>query len=1208
MQYGFRFKIALFASAVLSVGLFAASTARADELYGRIRGTVLDPSGAVVVGARVRVTNTGTGLIQERTTDQNGAYEIPNLPVGTYSVTISKTGFRTHLLDKIQLTQNQVYVDNAKLELGAITEEVTITANAAQVEQTSIQLTSTINDKTITDLPLNGRNWVTLQQTLPGVVLPDTRFNQNYSTNGSQAQQNSYLMNGNDFNDLPLNTPLTPPNPDTIAEVKMVTNTINPEFGRNSGAILNAVTKSGTNNFHGSAFEFYRDTSLNTKNYFQLKPSIFHQNQYGGTVGGPIWKNKMFFFFGLQNTRASQPSTNGTGTTTVYTAAQLQCLTSATPCDFSATNFNGKVVTSPTLKVTNPKKSPFPMFGDDQSPCPASGGVMCPAGTFYGKNYDPTTGNLVGNGLFSTGLIPAGEPFNSLAASLVKQFVPLPNTGVNQFSFQPIQSVKINQYIGRYDFAINQKDTIWFYAYANNNTTLDDLPFTGSTLPGFGQSQTPYTKQFTLSWNHTVSVDMLNELRLGYTRLNFNTVNPQKVVQPASVGFTNIFSQISSGASYPFISLTGYFNLGFSTNGPQPRKDQTYQLTDNFSWIKGRHSLKFGYDGRKFQVWNPFAARNNGSFSFTTSGRYSSADAGLNFLLGVPSSYAQGSGAVIIADAYEHYMYFQDQMRIRPNLTITLGTGYQIDTPIAEYQFQGINRVCLQPGVNSKTYPAVFDPVTGALLTGAPPAYTFPTDPGCNKYGGATTKYSHFGPRVGFAYSPDSNNKLTGGPGKTSIRGGFGIYFNRGEEELNLQDLGNPPTGQNSLGVGDLAGKVPAFPDPWTDVAGGGALTNKFPYAIPAPGAVIDFSQFFPLSINVIDPHLTIPYAMNYHLTFERELPGQMIVRVGYVGAQGRKLITSTTFNPTTPAGIQACLADPNNGTGNGCADNPDGQPGSFPTHYAYSGVLLNSPTGPVLTQVYGNSGIERSNGWSNYNSLQFTVDKRFSHGLQFLSAYTWSHSLDVGSSFEDTSFLASGAGGISPYDLSRDYGSSAFDARNRWVVSFSYDIPAPQFLPRVLGGWRLTGINAIQSGSPILFQDSNELSLTCSLAYTFYACPDRPDLVTMPKALDPRASTKHYYFAPASFADNALGTMGNVGRGFMNGPGYWNTDFSVQKDTKITERTRIQLRLETFNLFNHTNFRNPTSDFASGNFGRVTNIRANTNSRLVQLGAKFIF
>ena len=217
MQYGFRPKIASFAIAALFVGLFATSTAYADELYGRIRGTVLDPSGAVVAGARVRVTNIGTAAVQERMTDQSGAYEVANLPVGSYSVTISKTGFRTHFLDGIRLVQNQVYVDNAKLELGAITEEVTITANAAQVEQTSIQLTSDIDAKKVTDLPLIGRNWVTLQTTLPGVVTPDTRFNTNFSTNGSQAQQNSYLMNGNDFNDLPLNSPLTPPNPDTIA-------------------------------------------------------------------------------------------------------------------------------------------------------------------------------------------------------------------------------------------------------------------------------------------------------------------------------------------------------------------------------------------------------------------------------------------------------------------------------------------------------------------------------------------------------------------------------------------------------------------------------------------------------------------------------------------------------------------------------------------------------------------------------------------------------------------------------------------------------------------------------------------------------------------------------------------------------------------------------------------------------------------------------
>jgi len=1153
MQYGFRSKIALFAIAVLSVGLFATGTARADELYGRIRGTVLDPSGAVVAGARVRVTNTSTSLTQERMTDQNGAYEIANLPVGAYTVTISKTGFRTHFLDKIQLTQNQVYVDNARLELGAITEEVTITANAAQVEQTSIQLASEIDAKKVTDLPLIGRNWVTLQQTLPGVVTPDTRFSTNYSTNGSQAQQNSYLMNGNDFNDLPLNSPLTPPNPDTIAEVKMVTSSINPEFGRNSGAILNAVTKSGTNSFHGTGFWFYRDSFLQTRNFFQVTPPPIHQNQYGGTIGGPIWKNKMFAFYGLQILRARIPGNNFTCCPTVFTQAQLNG-------NWSAATMSTKNKIPSSLTITGPG--------------------TCTAGSTWAS-------------CFPTGVVPTSN-YSSLSTQLVKQFVPLPNNGT-EYSFNPITHQQINQHIGRFDWNIGAKDSFWFYGYANDQSTLNDIPFTGANLPGFGDSSRPYTKQFTSAWTHTFSADILNELRLGYTRLNFPTGQPQKVVQPSQVGFPNIFPQLASQSSYPNMTITGYFNLGGTTNGPQPRKDQTYQVTDNLSWIKGRHSFKFGYDGRKFQVWNPFLARLSGAFTFDASGAYSTGDPGLDFLLGIPATYLQSSGDVIIADAYEHYMYFQDQFKLESNLTFTFGTGFQIDTPIAEYQNGGIARFCFQPGMQSKVLPT------------APVGYTVTGDTNCTKTGLARTKY-HVGPRLGFAYSPNSSNRLFGGPGKTSIRAGIGWYFNRSEEELNLQDLGIPPFGQNSQGAQDIGGS-PSFPDPWTDINGGGTVTNKFPYSPPGAGVSVDFAQFQPMGggLNTLNNNFTVPYSTNYNLTIERELPAQTILRLGYVGATGKKLFTSYSFNPTTPAGVAACVADP------ACSSDPLNQPVNFPTHYAYDG------------SIWTNAGQQTNGGWSHYNALQVTVDKRFTHGVSFLSAYTWSHSLDISSSFEDTSFQF--AGGVDPYGrFGRDYGSSTFDARHRWVISGSYDIPSLKKVwaaapSRVFDGWRLTAINTLQSGFPLNFESTNVPSLTCSWALSFYGCPDRPQVVFTPKALNPRSSTffyrglqrKNYWFDPHAMTDAPLGQLGDVPRGYFVGPGYTNLDFSIQKDTHITERTTLQLRLEAFNAFNHTNFANPNtnnggSNVDSRNFGRITSIRNFTNSRLVQLGAKFIF
>jgi Carboxypeptidase regulatory-like domain len=1159
MESTFRYTWTRLLLVFVALGLLSVP-ANADELYGRIRGIITDPTGAVMPGAQLKLTNAETGIVRDATSGSDGGFLFVNLNPGTYNLTATKASFKLFDVKGIQVIQNQIYVQNVAMQLGAASESVEVVANPVQVESTNIQLGATLTGDAIREMPLLNRNWITLQQSLPGVVTPDTRFGTNYSTNGSQAQQNSYLLNGNDANDIPLNSPLATPNPDAIAEVQMITNTINPEFGRNSGAIMNATTKSGTNSLHGSAFEFYRDTFLNTKNFFQNTASVFHQNQLGGTIGGPIWKNKVFFFYSLQLTRARTPQAQANNI--VFTPAQL------------GGDFTG-VLDAPGC----------------ESPCnPISHNAIPATLTSINGADGPCPGAQFWDTCFPSRQIPTSV-YNTLAAQLTQKFVPPVNFGTNEFTFNPVTLAKTNQHIGRMDVTLSQKDTVWFNAFANNTSNINDLPFSGSTLPGFGDQSIPVTKQLTASWQHTLSTNTINEFRVGYSRLNFPTGQPRNVRQPASVGFPTIIPQLPSGADYPDISLTGYFTIGGTTNGPQPRKDQTYQLTDNFSWVKGRHAIKFGYDGRKFQVWNPFAARNEGLFTFDASGTYSTGDPSLDFLLGVPASYNQTAGSVIVAQSYEHYFYLQDQWRVKDNLTVTLGTGYQIDKPIEEFQNKGISRVCFQPTVQSTVFPT------------APLGYTVSGDPGCNRLGGPTTKYNHFGPRVGFAWSPNGGNRLTGGAGKTSIRGGFGLYFNRTEEELNLQDLGIPPFGLSTNGAA-----APSFPDPFTNINTGVVGQTPFPYTAPGPGANIDFSVFYPFgpSLNTNARNLTVPHAMNWNFTIERELPGRTILRVGYVASHGTGLIVSRSANPATPAGVAACLADPT------CISNRSSQVLTNPDHYQYDG------------SVWGNFGVQTNGGWSNYNSLQVTASKHMTHGLEFDTAYTWSHSLDVSSSFEDTSFSYSG--GADAYgNYGRDYGSSSFDARHRWVVSFLYDVPniAKNWGPglsRVFGGFSLAGINTFQSGFPIYFQDSSMNSLNCTWFYSFYGCPDRPDVVTRPVALDPRSASfgvgcpdaptcKHnYWFNPASFAHNALGTEGTTGRGYFNGPGFWDTDFTIKKAVKITEGKSLSAQMDIFNLFNHTNFAQPNGNRGSSSFGRITGIRNFTNSRLIQLGAKFTF
>ncbi len=1127
---------------------FASVPAGAAELNARIKGTVTDSSGGVLPDVTITALNTGTGISKSVVSGPDGAFEFLLLQIGNYTVSAEKAGFKSYRATSITLVVNQIYTLNVVMEVGEVNTVITIEANPAQVDATSIQLGSVIGGENIVDLPLNGRNWVQLQQLQPGVVASSDRFTNNYATNGAQSQQNSYLVDGTDSNDLPLNTPLIVPSPDAIAEFRLVTNTLNPEYGRNSGAVLDAVIKSGSNSFHGSGFDFFRDTSLNARNFFQTTPSVFHQNQFGGTVGGPIWKRHTFFFFSYQGIRARQPSVNGTGQSTVFTPDERNG-------DFSS-----------VLSTLSTNTSPFPLTGEN--------GTVYPAGTPYST-------------IFPNFKIPTSN-FNPISAALLKTYVPLPNSGTSDFTFNPVNTVTTDQEILKIDHTFTSKDSMFVSWFFQRNPTADDLPFTGATIPGFGQVAQSHSQQYTGGWVHTFSSRMLNEARFGYTRFNFAAVFPQTPTLPSSVGF-DINPQLANGAGLPLSTITGYFNIGFSTNGPQPRIDQTYQTSDNYSWSFGRHSIKIGFDMRRFEVYNPFSANNNGSFGFGAGGPYSTGDPGADFLLGIPDSYSQGSGGLTDARAQQYYSYAQDQFKIRPNLTMTFGIGWQIDTPIDQKAYGGHGLNAFRPGEQSTIIPT------------SPVGWVYPGDPGVDNATG-TTKYGHFGPRWGLAWSPDWG-WLSGGPGRLSIRGGYGIYFNRSEEEVNLQFVGGPPFGITSFGIADAGqGGIPNFAKPFCDIKTGACITNKFPYA--GPSSNINFSQFLPMSVSTVDPNFTSPYAENYNLTVERQLGKEIVLSVGYVGSVAHKTTTIWELNPGLNP--QGCAADPN------CVKNRVNQWALYPQNFQYN------------TSIYGSIGNIGSGGNSNYNSLQVSVNKHFSRGLQFLAAYTYAHAMDNSSSFENSGFGGAAGPGLDPFNRAGNYGNSAYDARQRFVISYGYDIPsirnfsAFRKIPsRLTDGWRITGITSFQTGFPIYVYDSANRSLICSTGIAFFQCPDKPDSIAPARILDPRtsdlvnatrggtASNTHYYFDPNTFALEPYGTIGNAGRGALHGPGINNFDASMLKETKLTETTRLELRFEFYNLFNHTQFLNPTNNINSANFGRVTSART---PRLIQLAAKFYF
>ena len=1157
--------VSLVLSLLFVAGLSAlfAPTVCADT-NGRIRGTVLDAQGAAVAGASVKIVNVATNLERDVTTSDVGTFDAPDLPPGTYTVSVSKTGFRTFKQTELKLESAATYVVSATLEVGEMSATVEVTAEKLQADTTTMQLGGELAGGDLKDFPLLNRAWINLQTTLPGVVASSDRFGSNFATNGSRTQSNNYLVNGTDSNDAPLNTPIANSiNPDAIQEVKVVDSTLNPEYGRNSGATMMVTTKSGTNEFHGTAFEFYRDTFMNAKNFFSQVVPPFHQNQFGGTVGGPILRNKLFFFFSYQGTRTFSGVAENTP---VFSAAQRGG-------DLSGAN--------DTLS-SSANTSPFPLFGDSASTCPVSGGVQCPAGTAYNK-------------LFSTGVVPT-QDLNPVAVKLVSALVPLPNAPNNFFQFSSNTLSSPDQYLGRLDYSLGSKDNIGFYLFWTKSAQTVTLPFTGATLPGSPETDTSKIYQYTANETHVFNQQWVNELRFGYNRFNFDAVEPTNPVSPASVGFTGINPQNVKGEGIPNVGVTSYFTLGFSTNGPQPRIDDTGELSDNISYVTGRHAFKWGIDFRRIHVSNPFNFLNNGSFAFSGSGAgFSTGDSAADFLLGIPDGYNQSSGSFIDARSWEFYSFIQDQWKIRSNLTFTYGSGWQIDTPLTDHFNKAVAINSFHLGQQSTVFPT------------APPGLLFPGDQGVNS-AGYSTHLNNFAPRIGLAWHPMP---------KVTVRAGWGMYFDNSEEELTLQNLLAPPFALIDAGIGDVGGS-PSFANPFVDISTGTSIPNKYPYVPPAPGAAVNWPFFEPFSLNVVDHNFNTPYVMNRQLTVQYQFTPTILGTFSYVGSDGRRLEGVVEQLPYNAA---ACLASTTGPFGLGaCPANRN-----FEEFYAITNPAISAFT-EAPANVFGSVGLQCTCLHSNYNGFQATAEKSISHGLSLRAAYTYAHSLDNASSFENAQ------GTVVPGNFGATYGNSGFDARQRLVVEYLYQIPDWGFhhLPsKLTKGWTISGITSLQTGFPVGLSESDSRTLQCSPNVTFYGCWDRPNIVgpvqfenirtiqSLPGSTGVLRKNKNFYFTPASFAregctapTQAIATcgwgLGDAGRNLFHGPGINDNDISFYKDTVITERYRLQLRVDLFNAFNHAQFSNPSGNVASSLFGQVTSTRI--AARITQLSASFTF
>jgi Carboxypeptidase regulatory-like domain len=1233
--------------AVISAVLVFTSSVLAQSTGGRIIGRVSDSTGAVVTGVTVKLTNQATGVSREAKTDQNGDYTFVEVVPGNYQAEYSMQGFKKNVNRSVVLELNQVLTLNATLQAGGAQETVEVTSEVPLVDTTSTQLGAVVDDRTVSQLPLNARDTYQFLQLQPGVMSTTGTGNQivygsdksgSVSVNGGRGRSNNFSVNGGDANDLFVNLPTVQPSPDSIEEFRVLTNTFDAEYGRNSGSVVNVITKSGTNNFHGNMYEFFRNTKLNANPYcFTESEGVacdkpqFNQNQFGGTFGGPVKKDRTFFFASYEGRRIRQ----GIPSQLVFVPTLAERPSATQPfADFSAESpFPGTLVTA------------FPLNQRPNCVTGAGAAPNIPDGVDYAT-------------LFPGNIIPLGC-LDPTAVDLL-QYIPTPLTNSGALVTTPVQPTRGDQFTVRFDHRLNSKQNLSIYYYFDDDHTIS--PFAvfeaaGASVPGFGSIVNERLQQWNITHSWTLSNTTVNEFRFNYNREGqetfqhpiFTTTVQNSCPTPPSwllaafpAGSTPFcFDDLQPGnptgihpnigpqhEGLPFIQVSGGFNIGNNGEGELPQVGNSFQWSDSVSKVMGTHSLKFGGDVRRQRFDQLLYFDVNGEFFVDqTSVNTTDGDSALSdYLLGLPGGYGQGSAQHENVRSTGLYLFAQDSWKVKPNLTLNYGLRWELNTPIADI---GKRVQTFRPGEKSTVYPCM-DTVNTDCSSMTPVGLVVPGDPGVSN-ALTQTYYKAFAPRIGLAWSPGTS-------GKTSIRTGWGLFYNPVEQLVLEQFSAEPPFGGSTFPFNTL------FNQPFID-QGGPAITYPNPFGLPSLSGVngildpprnqaVDWGMFRPITLfGQFQPHMRSQYSAQYNLTIQRQLTNDLKLEIGYVGSQGHRLLATHDINYGNP---QTCLdiidilgpdscgpyfADIAFSIPAGSVTGPNGLHLPYgpngPTTIAPNTTLANditlvglrrysSPqcdpmtgTGcpadgiPVFSSIFAQDTIANS----AYNSLQASLDKRFAHGLQFTAAYTFSKSFDQASSFE---------GILNPIDPRRSRSLSAFDARHRLVLSYYWQPTIRQYdgaKGHLLNGWGFSGITTFQTGFPIRISTVDDQELMYSFDFEL---PGEPDLVAPFKTMKPQDNGL-YYFDPSLFSeDDTFGRIGNSPRTICCGPHISQTDFAILKTFPFSESRQVDFRAEFFNIFNHTQFFNPDGNFSDGaQFGQVNQVR---DPRLVQFALKFKF
>ncbi|MFY9528295.1 MAG: TonB-dependent receptor [Candidatus Acidiferrales bacterium] len=1230
-----------FRAVLVGVVLLLATGVVWASISGSISGVVTDPSGAVIPDVSVAAKNTQTGVQSTTKTDAKGFYEFPALPIGTYDVEVRQSGFRAFRQSGIVIDANSAVRVDVKLQIGAAAEEVTVTSDAVRVETQSTQLGELIEGSKITAMPLNGRAYTDLLSTQPGVVpsgyakqvqnqlggLTDRSVSGNLnpgnqSINGERQSANGFMVNGANVEEGKNNGTSIIPNLDSISEFRILTSNFDAEYGNFNGGQINVATKSGTNTFHGSAFEFLRNTVLDARNFFDTTGQVpdFKQNQFGGTFGGPIKSDKAFFFADYQGTRlvqgqtvsngvpslADRPDTPGNGGN-----ANVVDLFNALLASGGSIGKVGGAFWATTLQTRLQK-------GGINETVTANEPYFFP-GCTSASGTNPC--------VFPNAIIPASAL--SVPASHLLQFVPKPNAPSNTFNTSAFNQRLTDDKGGIRVDGNTRFGMLSAYYFMDDYLRDDPYPNSivngGGVAPGF-DSVTPGRAQLiSLGDTKSFGTNSVNEFHFSYMRSAGTYFKPKGGlgVTLASLGFNTPFNPNGGigpidpkveGVPQVFLS-----NFGISIGVPQDTGRQvnnTFQWQDNFSKIIGTHSLKFGGQFHYDQINERNFFGENGAFTFD--GSETGVDF-VDFLLGAPASLIQASKQVLDSRSKYAGLYAQDSWRVTSDLTLNYGLRWEFSQPW--YDTQGKTETII-PGEQSVLFPT------------APRGWVVPGDPGVPGTL-APTKYDALSPRLGLAYSPSVQSgflsKLTGGPGKMSIRAGFGIYYTSVEDLSQFLEVGDVP-----FGLFYVSPNPPLFDSPFIDRGTGSNEGQKFPFIIPAgnvsrqhPNTTFNWANVVPISsCFCFFPKNRLPYSNNYELSVQRQFGSKTILTANYVGNQGHKLATGTEASPGLANLCLELNQAPFNPTPGTQVCGPNGENPSSPGYVLPSGVgfpadtpaadrstttcLSGVGTCNVVTSTrilgpnFGENPYTILMANSAYNSLQ--VNLRHTGSLAtFLVGYTYSKCMDNGSGLQDAT---------SVFDPRKSRSLCAFDVTHNFGGSYSVRLPFDRafhansgWANKIAGGWSISGIATFATGIPVTIMEGKDVSLTGTPLAV-----DLPNVIagkilnsTNPRRLDAQ-SNRIPYFSTGLFSPETQGQVGNANRRFFHGPGLNNWDMALLKDTRFTETKSLEFRFEAFNVFNHAQFQNPDGnidDNSATGFGVVSKAY---DARIMQAALKFKF